>query len=125
MQTSGSLRHARGLAQHSPFHSTQTRSASRLGGRKKLGAPLRQSLPTYVISPLVLDLEAEGNPYVRPYDEGDEAQQSALWAQRPKVDVLRARIADFRRELDDSQSKMKAVANDVFSPARLSEVDVL
>lgn len=58
----------------------------------------------YTISRLALDLNAEGCPAVREYNDEDAQAQEDLWSRNPNVDALVKRMEDFKAELNVQQN---------------------
>ncbi|KAI6090450.1 hypothetical protein F4821DRAFT_229371 [Hypoxylon rubiginosum] len=89
-------------------------------------SPLRGNYLTFEASPLVLDLDAEDSPYVRPYDKDVDGKPTsaqsyrfhALWPVRKHV----ARFENQSRVIDEF---WKSTASNKFSVWRITDYDIL
>ncbi|KAI1766407.1 hypothetical protein GGR53DRAFT_486697 [Hypoxylon sp. FL1150] len=89
-------------------------------------APLRRNYLMFEASPLVLDLDAEDSPYVRPYDEDvDGRPESAMSYRFRKLWPVRkfAKRFEIRSRAIDEASRR--IVSDKFSPWRITDYDVL
>ncbi len=92
-------------------------------GRRKQSMPKRD-VQLYEIPMSVLDLDAENNTQVRPYDEAMEAEETTKWrAAHASIDALAERLAAVSREVDAAEARMRATA-EAPGPWRVSDRDV-
>ncbi|KAL7626255.1 hypothetical protein AAE478_003025 [Parahypoxylon ruwenzoriense] len=87
---------------------------------------LRKSSRIFEASPLILDLDAEENKYVRPYNEEVDGAPEPNWLQRVR-DLLpvRKRVAEFERIYQEYEAHFRATRADKFHPWRISDYDIL
>ncbi|CAK7241799.1 MAG: hypothetical protein STHCBS139747_003270 [Sporothrix thermara] len=73
---------------------------------------MRPNERPYEFPTLVIDLDAEGNPDVRPYDEAvDGAVEADKWADaHASIDALAERLGNFESEIEASKARMLATA---------------
>ncbi|KAI2618698.1 hypothetical protein GGS26DRAFT_574185 [Hypomontagnella submonticulosa] len=104
-------------------YSKRMRRPVRLSERK---APLRDNFLTFEASSLILDLDAENNKYVRPYDPQVDGvpTTSLLYGQRKSSSVER-RIEQFEKQSQEYKELSEATAADKFSTWRISNYDIL
>ncbi|OAA67980.1 methylmalonate-semialdehyde dehydrogenase [Niveomyces insectorum RCEF 264] len=70
-----------------------------------------KKVPLFEIPNAVLDLDAENNTHVRPYDEHMEAEETARWAgAHASIDALTERLARFDRDAAAALARSNAVA---------------
>jgi len=110
------------------------RARPRLGhyyhtARRKLPkrkAPLRKTFPTFEISDLLLDLDAEGVKGVRSFDDqfdGVPEHDSARIDR--EFDIVKQRVDDFEANYRHSASKFQTISTDPFNPMHINDVDIL
>ncbi|CAK7230603.1 hypothetical protein SCUCBS95973_007631 [Sporothrix curviconia] len=73
---------------------------------------MRPNERPYEFPTLVIDLDSEGNPDVRPYDEAvDGEAETAKWADaHASIDALAERLGDFEVEVEEAKARMLATA---------------
>ncbi|CAK7226618.1 hypothetical protein SBRCBS47491_006292 [Sporothrix bragantina] len=73
---------------------------------------MRPNERPYEFPTLVIDLDSESNPDVRPYDEAvDGAPETAKWADaHASIDALAERLGDFAVEIEETKARMLATA---------------
>ncbi|GAW11137.1 hypothetical protein ANO14919_004790 [Xylariales sp. No.14919] len=99
--------------------------------RKKLwrprpGEPLRRVFPTFDISNLLLDLDAEGVKGVRVFDpqlDGEPEPSSASKAR--ELQPIKKRVADFEKEYDECEFIFHSISVDKFHPLHIGDFDLL
>ncbi|CAK7197627.1 aldehyde dehydrogenase (NADP(+)) ald6 [Sporothrix eucalyptigena] len=74
---------------------------------------MRQGVPLYELPRSVIDLDAEDNRHVRPYDEAvDGPPEEDKWADaHASIDALRDRITDLEYEIEQSRKRMLETAS--------------
>ncbi|KAJ2989498.1 hypothetical protein NUW58_g3437 [Xylaria curta] len=82
-------------------------------------------MPTFDISNLLLDLDAEGAKGVRTFDprlDGMPEPRSAL--RKRELQPIKKRVADFEKRYQEYQSSLKSISDDTFHPLRINEFDL-
>ena len=95
---------------------------------KGIRSPMRNSFPTFEASSLLLDLDAEGNKNVRPFNQRDDGKvkhRRRVVMRRFSMRPLLARIAKFERIYKKQQDTFTTTKNQPFSPWRLNSLDLL
>ncbi|KAI1378279.1 hypothetical protein F4677DRAFT_412771 [Hypoxylon crocopeplum] len=88
--------------------------------------PLRSKYRTYEASNLVLDLDAEHNDYVRPYNEDVDGALAPDWSHEVReLRPIQARIADFEKQSQDYEEHFRTTAADKFGSWRILDYDIL
>lgn len=59
----------------------------------------KRKFPTVELPEIVLHLDAENSPYVRPFDDTDAAEQQALWEDYPDNDEVLARTSKLVKDI--------------------------
>ncbi|KAI0969367.1 hypothetical protein F4678DRAFT_172315 [Xylaria arbuscula] len=94
--------------------------------RPRPGEPLRKQFPTFEISNLLLDLDADGVKGVRAYDASlDGAPMSAAEWKKRELEPVRERVAAFENEHDEYESKFKSISSRRFHPLHINNFDFL
>lgn len=89
-------------------------------------APLRSNYKTFEASTLVLDLDAEDSPYVRPYnDDVDGVPAYKSFHMARNLDPMKERVAQFNELSRNYRKFSKMTASKKFSPWRISDHDIL
>lgn len=91
--------------------------------RRKLG--VRSNLPAFDLPTVVLDLDAEYSPHVRPFNEEDAAQQKAKWAHNPILPEVAKRVAQLEEDIIQDQVRMDRMLAARYHPHKISDLDVL
>ncbi|KAI0195386.1 hypothetical protein EV127DRAFT_420834 [Xylaria flabelliformis] len=105
---------------------TRYRHARRWWKPRKWGPRRRDAWPTFEISDLLLDLDAEGVKGVRAFDsqlDGVPKSRSAL--NERELRPIRARVAEFEKGYEECQSSFQTVSADKFHPLHISDFDLL
>ncbi|KAI0425781.1 hypothetical protein F5Y09DRAFT_320809 [Xylaria sp. FL1042] len=90
------------------------------------GEPMRRQWPTFEMSDLVLDLDAEGAKGVRAFDpQLDGEPISTAAAKERELQPARERVAEFEREYAEYESNFKSISRDRFHPLHITNVDLL
>ncbi|GAP89701.1 putative methylmalonate-semialdehyde dehydrogenase protein [Rosellinia necatrix] len=94
--------------------------------KRRTEGPLRNTYPTFDISSLLLDLDAEGARGVRNFDSQLDGvpREGGVWNER-ELQPIKERIADFERAYRESDSKFKSLSADRFHPLHISDLDFL
>ncbi|XXH04720.1 Pre-mRNA-splicing factor SYF2 [Hypoxylon texense] len=93
---------------------------------KKRNGPLRSNYKAFEASNLVLDLDAEDNPYVRPYNDDVDGVPAQSSLQRAReLRPIQKRVAQFERLSQEYDEYSRLTASDKFSPWRISDHDIL
>ncbi|KAI5928640.1 hypothetical protein F4810DRAFT_14776 [Camillea tinctor] len=89
--------------------------------------PMRKRvLPPFQASTLLLDLDAEGSPYVRPYDEElDGVPMSAWRVKNYQMYPLKIRVAEFENLSRRYDRAFQATIAQKFNPWHISDHDIL
>ncbi|KAI1393487.1 uncharacterized protein F4822DRAFT_14856 [Hypoxylon trugodes] len=84
--------------------------------------PKRKKWKTFEASSLILDLDAEDNRYVRPYDKDVDS----IIAQKVfEEELVKRRVAEFEQISQDNEDRFNATATNQFGAWRISDLDVL
>lgn len=87
---------------------------------------MRSNYLTFEASTLVLDLDAEDSPYVRPYNHHvDGAPTSPKFHRLRERQTMQKRVAEFERLSQEYEERYKMTVSDVFHPWRISDYDIL
>lgn len=87
---------------------------------------MRDTFPTFQISNLLLDLDAEANKYVRNYDHDfDGVPEHSGAKQERKQTALKRRIAKFDKGYEQEEANFQAVSGDKFGRWRINDLDIL
>ncbi|RYP09542.1 hypothetical protein DL764_001227 [Monosporascus ibericus] len=87
---------------------------------------MRDTFPTFEAPTLVLDLDAEDNQHVRPFDANKDGVPEEYGAKRSRdMDSMMARIAKFEEESERDDMNFTQVLKNKFNPWRVSELDIL
>ncbi|KAI1353145.1 hypothetical protein F5Y01DRAFT_303570 [Xylaria sp. FL0043] len=90
------------------------------------GEPLRKKWPTFEISDLLLDLDAEGAQGVRAFDpELDGEPMSSAAVKERELQPIRERVAEFENAYDEYESNFRSIAFDRFHPLHITDFDLL
>ncbi|KAI1302601.1 hypothetical protein F5Y03DRAFT_207007 [Xylaria venustula] len=94
--------------------------------RPRPGEPLRKQFPTFEISNLLLDLDADGLKGVRAYDPSldGEPMSAAQWKKRG-LEPVRERVAAFEKEHEQYESKFKSISSRRYHPSHINDFDFL
>ncbi|KAI1131580.1 hypothetical protein F5Y10DRAFT_52534 [Nemania abortiva] len=94
--------------------------------KRRTEAPLRNEYPTFNLSTLLLDLDAEDAKGVRAYDpelDGEPETRSAV--KYRELQPVRERVAAFEKEHEECESNLKSVVADRLHPLNISDFDLL
>ncbi|KAI1634161.1 hypothetical protein F4809DRAFT_652094 [Biscogniauxia mediterranea] len=87
--------------------------------------PMRKQFPTFEASSLLLDLDAEDNRYVRPYDEElDGVPEPASKFRAREMLPLKKRVEDFEILSKQYDTASKATTSQKFSAWHISDHDI-
>ncbi|KAI1777856.1 hypothetical protein F4818DRAFT_439178 [Hypoxylon cercidicola] len=93
---------------------------------KTKDTPLRSNYRIFEASTLVLDLDAEDSPYVRPYDTHVDGVPKSISQYRFRMrQPMSKRVAKFEKLSTECDEYAKLTASDKFSPWRISDHDIL
>lgn len=88
--------------------------------------PTKQRFPTFQLPDVVLDLDAEDNPHVRPYDqETDGPLQDSQWGYDPIVDEARRQAREENSRLERNSYYLKQAVARPFKSRHMSEHDLM
>lgn len=90
--------------------------------RRALKRPKRVGLE---LPDVVLDLDAEDSPYVRPFDKQDAVQQRAKWGYSPIFPEVEQRVDKLRAHILKDGENMRQMAAARHHPLKISDHDVL
>lgn len=89
-------------------------------------APLTKHFPVFELPDVVLDLDAESSPHVRPFDPArDLAVQESKWGYDPVVDEVDREARSMMRTMVKDLGKLQTATQSPFSGARLSDLDIM
>ncbi|KAI0603397.1 hypothetical protein F4775DRAFT_29225 [Biscogniauxia sp. FL1348] len=92
---------------------------------KRKVVPMRKQFPTFEASTLLLDLDAEDNKYVRPYDEElDGVPESAAEFRAREMLPFKKRVEDFEILSKQYDEASKATTSQKFSVWQISDPDI-
>lgn len=74
---------------------------------------------------VVLDLDAEDSPHVRPVNEADWQREIDKHAVNPAVEAAAERVAQFEQESQEAYELMRSTANERLSMWQVSDMDVI
>ncbi|TPX10868.1 uncharacterized protein E0L32_008257 [Thyridium curvatum] len=119
----------RGLARDPPPPQKQQCSALHMEHRRRRrrlgrGAPLRNTSRLFELPNIVLDLDAEDNPHVRPYNDADEEAQVAKWSSNPDHASLLLRQRSFSSEAHQAKRILTSTVHNP-TPWRVTDQDLL
>ncbi|KAI1247450.1 hypothetical protein MGN70_011340 [Eutypa lata] len=87
--------------------------------------PMRNRFPTFEASTLVLDLDAEDNEHVRPFNRTDDGELESRDAKRKRdTQPMMERVAEFEAESQSDEANFAKVKTDIFNPWRVSDLDL-
>jgi hypothetical protein len=88
--------------------------------------PLRKTFPTFEISNLLLDLDAEGVSGVRAFDDAlDGVPEPDSAPKERELQAVKERVADFEKKYQNTDSSFKSISADKFNPFHISDFDIL
>lgn len=88
--------------------------------------PLKRRFPVFELPDIVLDLDAEGSPHVRPFDaHKDGPFQEAQWGYDPVIDEVKRDASLMKQTMRRDLSRLKAATQVPFSGERLSDLDIM
>lgn len=74
---------------------------------------------------VVLDLDAEDSPHVRPFNRKDAARQRVKWGYNPIIPEVEERVAQLQRDIEQDEAKMRHILAARHHPYKISDLDVL
>lgn len=74
---------------------------------------------------VVLDLDAEDSPYVRPFNEQDAVQQTSKWGYNPLIPEIQRRVDEVRHDITKDGKKMRQMLAARHDPYKITDHDVL
>lgn len=89
------------------------------------GRRRRRRRVEFELPDVVLDLDAEDSPYVRPYDNQDAVQQRAKWGYDPVLPEVEQRVDKLRRDMFKDDMNMRQMLAARHHPLKISDHDVL
>lgn len=95
-----------------------------LGTKHRRGTK-RQRQVTFDLPEIVLDLDAEESPHVRPFNEEDAVQQRAKWGYDPIIPEVEQRVAELQRSIKQDGDKMRYIQAARHHHYKISDLDVL
>ena len=92
--------------------------------------PMRKSFPTFEASSLVLDLDAEDNEGVRPFNpdidgEVGDIHHPSLAKRKRNMAPMLARLSNFETKSKSQGRTFNKTKNQLFNPSRLTDFDLL
>ncbi|KAG8165912.1 hypothetical protein KVR01_004464 [Diaporthe batatas] len=94
-------------------------------GRSRRRIKVRRSVPAFDLPLVVLDLDAEDSPHVRPFNKKDAAEQTAKWAHDPILPEVEKRVDQLEEAIVKDRGKMDRMLAARYSPYKISDLDVL
>lgn len=94
-------------------------------GRRGRRLKVKSNLPTFDLPLVVLDLDSEHSPHVRPFNDEDAAQQKAKWAYDPILPEAEKRVAQLEEDMIQDKDKMDRMLAARYHPYKISDLDVL
>lgn len=89
-------------------------------------APIREGFPVFELPTVVLDLDAEDSPHVRPYDKTrDGPEQDSRWAHDPSIPEAEQIVARMRTMITENEPAMRKRAARPFAAAHISDHEVM
>lgn len=87
--------------------------------------PKKAKYPLFEVPDLVLDLDAAGSPYTRPFHEiHDAVHQSAKWGHDPLTHKIASQAVSLKWEMAENDQAMRRMAFRLFNTAQLSDHDI-
>ena len=74
---------------------------------------------------VVLDLDAEDSPHVRPFNKKDAVRQRAKWGYDPIIPEVGKRVAELQRDIRQDDDKMRHILAARHHHYKISDLDVL
>lgn len=88
--------------------------------------PTKKRFPTFQLPDVVLDLDAEESPHVRPYDrETDGPLQDIQWGHDPAVEEARTQASSVHYLLESNNRLMQHAVSRPFKKGHLSDHDLM
>lgn len=88
--------------------------------------PNRRTFPFFELPDVVMDLDAEGSPHVRPFEaERDGPLQESIWGYDPIADEVEREARSMKQDMSRDIEAVKSVTRFPFAGIRLSDVDVM
>lgn len=91
---------------------------------KQSNEATKKRFPLFELPDLVLDLDAENNPHVRPLNYRDVAHQKAKWGYSPVGEEVMLRAASLRKEMARDEKKMHHQASKLNNMQAISDYNV-
>lgn len=85
----------------------------------------RRRRVVFELPDVVLDLDAEDSPYVRPFNEQDAAQQKAKWGYDPIIPEVEKRVRELDADIIKDGITMRQMLAARHDPFKISDHDVL
>ncbi|KAI3401856.1 hypothetical protein diail_6415 [Diaporthe ilicicola] len=93
-------------------------------GRKPARKPREKKQLAFEMPDVVLDLDAENSPHVRPFDEQDEAEQKAKWGYSPIIPEVQQRVEELTTEMLNDGTRMRKMLAFRHHPFKISDHDM-
>ncbi|KUI64522.1 hypothetical protein VM1G_01088 [Cytospora mali] len=91
---------------------------------QKKNKPTKAKFPTFELPDIVLDLDAEDSPYVRPFRGRDAVQQRNKWKHDPAVEEVLSRVGKLRKDIARDGKMMSHQATRHHTLQTISDYDV-
>lgn len=88
-------------------------------------APRKTNSPTVVLPDVLLDLDAEDSPHVRPFQERDAQTQRSQWGYDPAVDSAVEFVKEMKKLSADGLRKMHEAEEHPSSETHISDHDIM
>lgn len=88
--------------------------------------PTKKSFPVFELPDVVLDLDAEGNPHVRPYEEeSDGPSQDSKWGWDPAIPEVEQQARSYLDDMTRDRQLLRHVSSKPFAPESITDHDVM
>ncbi|KAL1849371.1 hypothetical protein Daus18300_013302 [Diaporthe australafricana] len=94
-------------------------------GRHPSRRPRKKKQLAFEMPDVVLDLDAEDSPHVRPFDAQDEAEQKVKWGFNPVVPEVEERVSELTTDMLTDGTRMRQMLAARHHPFKISDHDVL
>lgn len=86
---------------------------------------VKKHFAAFDLPDVVLDLDAENSPHVRPFNEKDARQQIAKWGHNPILPEVEQRVDQLEKDIVKDKHRMNNILAARYHPHKISDVDVL